>query len=196
MLSAPSPRRPRNISTMVCAKASLCHPQSPSSVPTSLGTLRITSRSPSALTEPTSCIFYLRVLCATCTLVWLHQADLVLPRRFLHPPLDPRQLFLRTRNRRLLLDTWSRHESMVKLVRIQGREPLRSASRRLGFAIVIYWGPGGRFPAGPTCVWRYSQDFVSGHLRLFTPLVPLVVRCLPDLVTDGFVSRSLSWGCA
>jgi hypothetical protein len=66
----------------------------------------------------------------------------------LHAPLDRRRLFLRRLYHPPLLETRSQQGLMVNSLRIPGREPLRSASRLLGFTINhCFWDPGHRVVA-------------------------------------------------
>src|SRR6266850_3166777 len=53
---------------------------------------------------------------------------------------------------------------MVNSLRVWGREPPRSGSRRLGFMINLYWDLGGRLVAGPTRGPCRLQDPSVGHL--------------------------------
>jgi len=80
---------------------------------------------------------------------------------------------------------------MVKLLRVLDREPLRSASRRLGFMIGSDWGPGARL-SGPTRVPRRPQDPIVGHLPLglLAPSATSTVVCLYDPVTSGFIGTT------
>ena len=80
-------------------------------------------------------------------------------RHFLHTPLYPDQLSVRSFFRPPLLETWPQQGSMVKSVRIRGREPLRSASCLLGSTIdTCFWDPGNRLVADPRCGPRCLQD--------------------------------------
>ncbi|KAI9443531.1 hypothetical protein H4582DRAFT_1204118 [Lactarius indigo] len=87
-----------------------------------------------------------------------HRASTVVPRFHLLSLLDPRRLFLQKGSHRPLRDTKSRQRSMVNSLRCRGCEPLRSASRRLGFTIEICPGPRGRGPASPFCRLRSPRD--------------------------------------
>jgi len=89
---------------------------------------------------------------------------------------------------------------MVKFLRVLGREPLRSASRCLGFTIVRYWGLGARLSAGPAPVPRRPQDPIDDprSLNLLASVAPLATVYPRDAVTAGSTctTRSLSEGCA
>ena len=81
---------------------------------------------------------------------------------------------------------------MVKPLRVLDREPLRSASRRLGFTIeFVDWGPGARL-SGPTRVPRRSQDPIDGRLPLglLASSASLTVVCLHDPVTFSFIGTT------
>jgi hypothetical protein len=95
----------------------------------------------------------------------LHRAVSVVHRFLINAPLDPSQLPIRSFHRPTLLETWSRQGLVVNALRTRGREPLRSASRLLGFTTNLCFGdPGRRLAAGPSCGPRCLQD----PLRCFT----------------------------
>ncbi len=90
---------------------------------------------------------------------------------------------------------------MVKFLRVLGREPLRSASRRLEFIIgFFYWGPGYGLSADPTSASCRLQDPVGRHALLdpLAPLAPLALFCPCDPVTvDSIRITKSRWeGCA
>src|SRR5712691_9978345 len=79
----------------------------------------------------------------------LHRAVNMVHRFLINTPLCPNRLPICSVHRPTLLETWSRHGLVVKSLRTQGREPLRSASRLLGFTIDDLLGdPGRRLAAG------------------------------------------------
>jgi hypothetical protein len=93
-------------------------------------------------------------------------------RHFLHAPLYPDQLSVRSFYRPSLLETRPQQGSVVNSLRIWESEPLRSASSLLGFIICLcVWDPGGRFVAGPNCgphclqdpVWFVAPDSFLGR---------------------------------
>jgi hypothetical protein len=102
-------------------------------------------------------------------LLLLHGATDVV-HRFLYTPLDPNQLSVRSFYRISLLETRSQQGSRVNSPRVRGREPLRSASRLLGFIIdLCFWDPGHRLVAGPSPRLRYLQDPLCPASPALTP---------------------------
>ena len=88
----------------------------------------------------------------------LHRAVSMVHHFLINTPLDPSRLPIRGIHRPTLLETWSRQGLVVNALRTRGREPLRSASRLLGFTIYCCFGnPGRRLAAGlgcgPRCLW-------------------------------------------
>lgn len=80
-------------------------------------------------------------------------------RLLINTPLNPTWLSIRRLHRPTLLETRSQRGLVVNSVRIRGREPLRSASRLLGFTINLrFWGPGHKAVAGPSCGPLCFQD--------------------------------------
>ena len=77
---------------------------------------------------------YLKEPCHFLILL-LHRAVNMVHRFLINSPLDPIRLPIRGIHRPILLETWSRQRLVVNALRIRGREPLRSASRLLGFAV-------------------------------------------------------------
>jgi hypothetical protein len=68
-------------------------------------------------------------------LLLLHRAVNMVHRFLINTPLDPSQLPIRGLHRPTLPESWSRQGLVVNALRTRGREPLRSASRLLGFTI-------------------------------------------------------------
>jgi hypothetical protein len=118
---------------------------------------------------------------------------LLLHRHLLHTPLNPNQLTVHSLFPPPLLETWSLQGSMVNSLRVLGREPLRSASRLLGFTIDHFWDPGHRLVAGPSRGPRCFQDhfclatpasFLGRHLMV-VDRGPDALRLLPTAFTKG-----------
>jgi hypothetical protein len=83
-------------------------------------------------------------------LLLLRRAVDTVHRFLINSPLDPSRHPVRRFYRPTLLETRSRQGLVVNSMRTRGREPLRSASRLLGFAIILcYWDPGHKVVAGP-----------------------------------------------
>ena len=121
-------------------------------------------------------------------LLLLHRAaDVVNQFLYTHP--QPKSAL-----RPLLLETRSQQGSMVKSLRVWGREPLRSASRLLGFVIdLCIWDPGYRLVAGPGRGWCCPQDlfclaapasFLGLHLMV-VDRGPYALRLIPAAFTKG-----------
>jgi hypothetical protein len=89
----------------------------------------------------------------------LHRAVNMVHRSLINAPLDPTRLPIRGLHRPILLETWSRQGLVVNALRTRGREPLRSASRLLGFtANTLFGDPGHRLAAGPSHGPRCLRD--------------------------------------
>ena len=105
---------------------------------------------------------YLEILRRLLLLLLLHRAVNMVHRVLFNSPLDPSRLLIRGIHRPTLLETWSRQGLVVNALRTRGREPLRSASRLLGFTICQLLGdPGHRLAAGPSRRLRCLQDPLS-----------------------------------
>ena len=88
----------------------------------------------------------------------LHRAPHVAPRFYLLSPHDPGRLLMLKGFHRPSQDTKSQQRSGKNSPCCRGREPLRSASRRLGFFVDICLGPSAR---GSTSAFRrlhYPKD--------------------------------------
>ena len=73
--------------------------------------------------------------------------------------LDPSQLPIRSFHDPTPLEAWSQQGLMADALRTRGREPLRSASRRLGCAIHLFLGsPGHQLVVGPGSGSRCLQN--------------------------------------
>jgi hypothetical protein len=102
---------------------------------------------------------YLEKLCRLFLLLFLHHAVDTVHRFLTNTPLDPSRRPVRRFHRPTLLETRSQQGLVVKSVRIRGREPLRSASRLLGFIIILCnWDPGHKVVAGPIRGPLYFPD--------------------------------------
>jgi hypothetical protein len=92
-------------------------------------------------------------------LLLLHRVVDTVRRVLTNTTLDPSRIPMRRIHRTTLLEARSRCGLVVKSMRNRGREPLRSASRLLGFAInLINWDPGHKVVAGPSCGPLCIQD--------------------------------------
>jgi hypothetical protein len=77
----------------------------------------------------------------------------------INTPLVPSRLPIRSVHHPSPRGTWSRQGLMVNSLRTRGREPLCSASRRLGFPIdLLYGNPGHQLVVGPGSGLRSLQD--------------------------------------
>src|SRR5260370_31892043 len=95
--------------------------------------------------------WYLEELVGFLLTLLHHAANMVLS-FLINTPLDPSWLPIRSIYRPILLETRSRQELVVNSLQTRGREPLRSASRLLGFTIdSCVWDPGHRLVASPSC---------------------------------------------
>ena len=127
-------------------------------------------------------------------LLLLHRAADVV-NQFLHTHPQPKSAL-----RPLLLETRSQQGSMVNSLRVRGREPLRSASRFLGFVIDLWiWDPGHRLEAdpgrGPCC----PQDLFYLAAPDSCRSGPHAMRLTPAAFTKGqhrSGSEPLRWGFA
>jgi hypothetical protein len=73
-------------------------------------------------------------------------------------PLDPSRHTIRSVHRPTPLETWSWQGLVVNPLRTRGCEPLRSASRRLGFMInALFGNPGHQLVVGPSSGSRCLQ---------------------------------------
>ena len=105
---------------------------------------------------------YLEMLCRFL-LLFLHHAVNMVHRFLLNTPLDPSWVPIRDIHRPTLLETWSRQGLVVNALRTRGCEPLRSASRLLGFTINLCIGdPSRRLVASPSCGPRCLRDPLNG----------------------------------
>ena len=94
---------------------------------------------------------YLEILCHLLLLL-LHRAFNMVHFFLFNTPLYPSRLPIRGVYRPTLLETWSRQGLVVNALRTRGREPLRSASRLLGFiSNSCFEDPSHRLVAGPSC---------------------------------------------
>ena len=99
---------------------------------------------------------------------------------YFYTPLNQSWLSLRRFNHPSLLETWFLQGSMVNLLRIRGREPLRSAPRLLGFTSETCYGdPGHRVVARCGCRWDPVYFAAPGpllrwHRIVFAMLVTAV----------------------
>ena len=128
-------------------------------------------------------------------LLLLHLSLLLLHGIHSHTPLDPSWLSFRSFYRPPLLDAWSRQRLLVYSLRVRGREPLRSASRLLGFTYnSLFWDPGHRFVAGPRHGPRCPQD----PIRRLVPDSFLgrhrILDCPSDLVAEKFIPTTFPEG--
>jgi hypothetical protein len=112
----------------------------------------------------------------------------------LHTPLNPNQLSVHSLFPRPLLGTWSLQGLMVNSLRVRGREPLRSASRLLGFIVDFFvWDPGHRLVAGPSrgpfrlqdpfCLT--APDSFLGRPLMVVDRSPDALRLIPAAFTKG-----------
>src|SRR5258708_5036602 len=84
-------------------------------------------------------------------LLLLHRTVVMVRRFLIHTPLDPSRLSIHGFHLPILLETRSQQTLVVNSLCNRGREPLRSASRLLGFSTgVCNWDPGRRFVASPS----------------------------------------------
>jgi hypothetical protein len=89
----------------------------------------------------------------------LHRVVDVMRCFLINTPLVPSRLRIRSVHHPIPLETWSRQGLVVNALRTWGREPLRSASRRLGFIVDSLFGnPGHRLMVGPSSGSRCLQD--------------------------------------
>jgi hypothetical protein len=127
-------------------------------------------------------VLVLRFLLLLLLLLLLLRHRFLLHRHLLHTPLNPNQHSVHSLSPPPLLGTWSLQGLMVNSLRVLGREPLRSASRLLGFIIDnCFWDPGHRLVAGPSRGPLCLQD----PFRLVAPASflgrhPMVVNRGPD----------------
>jgi hypothetical protein len=118
----------------------------------------------------------------------------LLHRHLLHTPLNPNQLSVHSLFPPPLLETRSLQGSMVNSLHVRGREPLRSASRLLGFTVDHFvWDPGHRLVAGPSCGPLCLQgpfclaapaSFLRRHLMVVNR-GPDALRLIPAAFTKG-----------
>ena len=111
-------------------------------------------------------VLVLRFLLLLLLLLLLRHRFL-LHRHLLHTPLNPNQLSVRSLFPPPLLETRSLQGSMVNSLRARGREPLRSASRLLGFMIDFDFG------ILATGLWRVlAADRVAFRIPFAWPPLP------------------------
>jgi hypothetical protein len=128
---------------------------------------------------------------ACLLLLSLHRTVVMLYHFLIHTPLDPSRLSIHSVYPPTLLETWSQQGLVGNSLCNRGREPLRSASRLLGFLISFCpWDPGRRFVASPSCGPRClcpdpircptTPGLFSGwHFLGSNPhRAPFAVRCL------------------
>ena len=148
-------------------------------------------------------VLVLRFLLLLLLLLLLLRHRFLLHRHLLHTPLNPNQLSVHSLFPPPLLGTWSLQGSMVNSLRVRGREPLRSASRLLGFTIDLFWDPGHRLVAGPSRGPRCLQDpfclaapasFLGRHLMV-VDRGPDALRLLPAAFTKGQYRRGCRRCC-
>ena len=128
--------------------------------------------------------------------------------RFLfHTPLDPNQVSIRTFFRSALLETRSRRGLTANSLCVWGREPLRSASRLLGFVVSsCFWEPGHGLVAAPGNGPLRSQDlirsrapssFLEWHIAsVYTNRVLVAMRllCLKVALIGGYCGHECRCG--
>jgi hypothetical protein len=143
---------------------------------------------------------YLEKLCRFLLLL-LHRAVDTVRRFLINTPLDPSRLPIRRFHHPTLLETRSRRGLVVNSVRIRGREPLRSASRLLGFTIKTrFWDPGHKVVAGPSRGPLCFQDprrpapgsFLGRHIVGIDPhqvSIALGLLCLTAAFPEGREGR-------
>ena len=167
LLAVPPKRCPRAESLLPRAKLAFDDPH-PSALPFGLGRqehrsvpLRQGSR------DRAEVLPVFRVLLKNNLL--LRRAPHLALRFHLLSPHDPRRLFLRKETHRPLRDTKSQQGSMVYSLRCRGLEPLRSASRRLGYTIEFLLGlhdQGSTSPfRGRRLPWDPSHTLLAPLLR-------------------------------
>jgi hypothetical protein len=108
--------------------------------------------------------------------------------------LDPSRLPIRSVHHPALLEIWSRQGLVVNALRTRGREPLRSASRRLGFTVQSLVGNPGRrlvLPSGSPWLFRGLRLASGAELRRDVSL-PGLHRLEAPLPHVG-VSRGPRW---
>jgi hypothetical protein len=139
---------------------------------------------------------YLEKPCRFLLLLPHRAIDAVL-RLLINTPLDPTRLPMRRFHRPTLLETRSRRGLVVKSVRTRGCEPLRSASRHLGFIInSLFWDPGHSVVGGPShgpfCFQdprsRTPGSFLGRHVVGIDPHqapIALGLFCLKAAFSEG-----------
>jgi len=137
-----------------------------------------------------------------CRSLWLLlRRALGMERRILiNTPLDPSRLPIRRLYRPPLLEARSRQGSVVNALRTRGREPLRSASRLLGFTTGLCMrDPSRRLVAGPSrglrCVWDplsfcTAGSFPGWHLETLRPYRDSIALRWPYLMAAFQEGRS------
>jgi hypothetical protein len=145
-------------------------------------------------------VLVLRFLLLLLLLLLLLRHRSLVHRHLFHTPLNPNQLSVHSLFRPPLLGTWSLQGSMVNSLRVLGREPLRSASRLLGFTIVFFvWDPGHRLVACPRRGPRCLQDpFCLAAPASFLGLHLIVIDRGPDalrLLPAAFTKDQHRRGC-
>ena len=139
------------------------------------------------------------VLCSLLLLLFLLHRTVVVVRCSLfhtplhHTPLNTVLPFIRSFDRPPLLEVWSQQGSVVKSLRIWGREPLRSASHLLGFHLdLCFWDPGDSLVAGPSYGPRCRDP-----ICLVVPDSLLgrhwIVYCSRDLVALKLIAPAFKW---